>query len=1014
MAGKETYEMKTRLEQFAREAVHVDWLKENGAWLNKFFRIWMEVYRECYYLRALESRPKSGKVKVDLTDANAFIYGETLDRFEKILEKEALFDGDVVEELWSKRLPCPVEQTEAFKKAVCEVLEKRQAAALAAGRKQQESLQAELDRMGSGMAYYKPVDTDLLFDAWRSEAAGHVACAGFPWEYDSTTVAFSGVPTEVFTPRFVDWQKKGAPPHFVISKGRDDVAVARRIVLSMLLSLPVGKLKVTFIDLGFSDKLTAFRDSLDKAFTKSLVLTAESLSEWTRERTRWFCDTFAACGDVVDFNRAQGRIVHGYEVCVVNGLGGDMADVTYSAALARLVNEGYKAGIYFVVIGDLLRKWDSRLFRPMKAVEVYARKQCPIPLWSESGYARLMDRMNGSVSEQEQQNKAVKKRQLETRRQAAFEAPFLDATQDFDIEIGEMLDGVGRGHFKLDEETHTHAFVLGKTGSGKSVFLHTLLHQAMLKYSPQTLQFYLMDFKIGGVELNRYRNYPHVRALMADQGDLKVMLEILRDLERLMAERGRALREAGCTKLKDYNAKHSGKPMPRLVLLVDECQELFKEGRSGMQGEIDQIVTKIAKQGRSQGVHIIFATQTLCGCVVPRDLPSQITDPYLLLCEMADAQRFIKNPERVMEAMVPHSLVHVNAYEQKAEKILPDCLEAVMDDYQHAIVEKNGGADTGFDSFYFSGTQQYSLIDDLRECSYRRRPELTLGRSLQVRSENGNFRLLSEMSQNILVLGDNRKCQGLRVMLVALLALMHYDRKKNTGARFILFLNGDLSDFPDMEDYIYGLEDWGLEIYDNQRQRETALAELYGEMQREDECPIFVFVANQDYYSELRMDVNLKVEAPKKEEAAASGRELYEANMFYNGNVEFAKADARGKASVTVADAWRELLRNGPVRNIFTVWQVQRLANFMFKPGGVFASDVSELFLYMACLPTKEGVENKFDFEREVKLAELHGEDDNLQLYFYHIADNEGRVLSAYALPAQEEWEDFMPKKMKK
>ena len=869
MTGKETSGIKERLEQFGRDAVHADWLKENGIWLNKFFRIWMEVYRECYYLRALESRPKGGAVKVDLTDADAFIRCETLDRLEKCLGNEA-FDAGVVEELWNKRLPCPVEQTEAFKKAVCEVLERRQAEAQAAGRKRQELLQAELDRVGSGMAYYKPMDADLLFDAWRNEAAGNVVCACFPWEYDSTTVALDGVTTEVFTPRFVDWQKKGAPPHFVISKGKDDVAVARRIILSMLLSLPVGKLKVTFIDLGFSGKLTAFRDSLDKAFTKSLVLTAEALSEWTRERTRWFCDTFAACGDVADFNWAQGRIVHGYEVCVVNGLGGDMADVTYSAALARLVNEGYKAGIYFVVIGDVLRKWDACLFRPMKAVAVAARKQCPIPLWCEAGYARLMDRMNGSVSEQAQQDIEAKNRKLEAQRQAAFEAPFLDATQDFDIEIGEMLDGVGRGRFKLDEETHTHSFVLGKTGSGKSVFLHTLLHQAMLKYSPQSLQFYLMDFKIGGVELNRYRNYPHVRALMADQGDLKVMLEILRDLEKLMTERGRALREAGCTKLKDYNARHSDSPMPRLVLLVDECQELFKEGRSGMQDEIDHIVTKIAKQGRNQGVHIIFATQTLCGCVMPRDLPSQITDPYLLLCEMADAQRFIKNPERVMEAMVPHSLVHVNVYEQKAENILPDCLEAVMDDYQRAIVEKNGGADTGFDSFYFSGTQQYSLIDDLRKCSYRRRPELALGRSLQVRSENGNFRLLSEMSQNVLVLGDNRKCQGLRVMLVALLALMHYDRKKNTGARFILFLNGDLSDFPEMEDYIYDLEEWGLEIYDNQRQRETALAKLYGKMQREDECPIFVFVANQDYYSELRMNVNLDVEAPKKEAGMAS------------------------------------------------------------------------------------------------------------------------------------------------
>ena len=39
MTGKETSGIKERLEQFGRDAVHADWLKENGIWLNKFFRI---------------------------------------------------------------------------------------------------------------------------------------------------------------------------------------------------------------------------------------------------------------------------------------------------------------------------------------------------------------------------------------------------------------------------------------------------------------------------------------------------------------------------------------------------------------------------------------------------------------------------------------------------------------------------------------------------------------------------------------------------------------------------------------------------------------------------------------------------------------------------------------------------------------------------------------------------------------------------------------------------------------
>ena len=49
----------------------------------------------------------------------------------------------------------------------------------------------------------------------------------------------------------------------------------------------------------------------------------------------------------------------------------------------------------------------------------------------------------------------------------------------------------------------------------------------MLKYSPDSLQFYLLDFKMGGMELNRYRSYPHVRALLVDESDPGITLEIL-------------------------------------------------------------------------------------------------------------------------------------------------------------------------------------------------------------------------------------------------------------------------------------------------------------------------------------------------------------------------------------------------------------------------------------------------------------------------------------------------------
>ena len=68
-----------------------------------------------------------------------------------------------------------------------------------------------------------------------------------------------------------------------------------------------------------------------------------------------------------------------------------------------------------------------------------------------------------------------------------------------------------------------------------------------------------------------------------------------------MKERGEQRRQAGCQNLKDYNRENPNHKMPRLILLVDECHALFKDGRHKIQKEIDQIIEQIAKEeGRSR------------------------------------------------------------------------------------------------------------------------------------------------------------------------------------------------------------------------------------------------------------------------------------------------------------------------------------------------------------------------------------------------------------------------------
>lgn len=173
--------------------------------------------------------------------------------------------------------------------------------------------------------------------------------------------------------------------------------------------------------------------------------------------------------------------------------------------------------------------------------------------------------------------------------------------------------------FKLDTGgeggTAVHALIGGQTGSGKSVLLHTLIQSLAYAYSPAELQFYLFDFK-NGVEFNKYADgngrlwLPHIKVVSV-QNDPRYALELFKHLVEVeFPARNEKFKRSGCTKIGDY-VKKGGK-MPRLVVIVDEFQELFGDHDGEDVGEeITNGLKAIVKQGRSVGVHLVIATQTM-------------------------------------------------------------------------------------------------------------------------------------------------------------------------------------------------------------------------------------------------------------------------------------------------------------------------------------------------------------------------------------------------------------------
>lgn len=198
-------------------------------------------------------------------------------------------------------------------------------------------------------------------------------------------------------------------------------------------------------------------------------------------------------------------------------------------------------------------------------------------------------------------------------------------------------------YVRLGKGTAQHLLVAGKTGSGKSTFLHALVTSGAMHFSPDELQFYLVDFK-KGVEFKSYatHNLPHA-VVIAIESEREFGLSVLERLDEELRRRGEKFREAGVQSLADYRADHPGEAMPRVLLVVDEFQELFVEDDKLAQ-EAGLLLDRLVRQGRAFGMHVLLGSQTLSGAYsLARSTLGQMAVRVALQCSEADAHLILSD-----------------------------------------------------------------------------------------------------------------------------------------------------------------------------------------------------------------------------------------------------------------------------------------------------------------------------------------------------------------------------------
>lgn len=173
--------------------------------------------------------------------------------------------------------------------------------------------------------------------------------------------------------------------------------------------------------------------------------------------------------------------------------------------------------------------------------------------------------------------------------------------------------------FDIHEAFHgCHGIVAGTTGSGKSEFLQSYILSMMVNYSPEDVNFVLIDFK-GGDIATPFRGLPHLCAVISNLSK-NILYRAMVSLEAEQIRRQKLFdqkkEELGLDKIdinsyqKLYHAGVLCEPLPHIIIIMDEFAQ-FKN----QHGEYMQKLINIAQIGRSLGIHLILATQKPDGVV---------------------------------------------------------------------------------------------------------------------------------------------------------------------------------------------------------------------------------------------------------------------------------------------------------------------------------------------------------------------------------------------------------------
>ena len=232
-----------------------------------------------------------------------------------------------------------------------------------------------------------------------------------------------------------------------------------------------------------------------------------------------------------------------------------------------------------------------------------------------------------------------------------------NSTTSLKAEIG-VDDQGDLMYLDLHEKQHgPHGLIAGMTGSGKSEFIITYILSMAINYSPDDVNFILIDYKGGGLAFafeNKTANIvlPHLAGTITnlDKAEMdRTLVSINSEAQRRQKKFNEVRDQLGESTMDIYKYQRLYKEgkikeaIPHLFIICDEFAELKSQ-----QPEFMDNLISIARIGRSLGVHLILATQKPSGVVNDQIWSNSKFHICLKVQDARDSNEMLKKPDAAL------------------------------------------------------------------------------------------------------------------------------------------------------------------------------------------------------------------------------------------------------------------------------------------------------------------------------------------------------------------------------